>query len=65
MDKEIYEIISSVVYTNYEISSMLKILEDYCCDNSVNSETIANIYNMTAVINEKHNKSLKDLGSLL
>ena len=65
MDKEIYEIISSVVYTNYEISSMLKILEDYCCDNSVNSETIANIYNMTAVINEKHNKSLNDLGSLL
>lgn len=59
MDDKIYNILSSIVCTNCEITSLIDILEEYSLDKA------ADIYNLVNVIKEKHIKSVKKLGTLI
>ncbi len=65
MDDKIYNILSSIVSTNCEITSLIDILEEYSLDKAAKSKIAADIYNMVSVIKEKHIKSAKKLGTLI
>ncbi|CCY24080.1 unknown [Brachyspira sp. CAG:484] len=65
MDDKIYNILSSIVSTNCEITSLIDILEEYSLDKAAKSQIAADIYNMVSVIKEKHIKSAKKLGTLI
>ncbi len=65
MDDKIYNILSSIVCTNCEITSLIDILEEYSLDKAAESKIAADIYNLVNVIKEKHIKSVKKLGTLI
>lgn len=65
MDKKTYEILASITDANYEISSLLDILEAYSNDNSVDSKTVFDIYALVVVIKAKHIENMKNLSLIV
>lgn len=65
MDEEIYKTLSSIVYTNCEITSLIDILEEYCWDKSFDTKVAINMYNLVCLIKNKHNEAAKKLGTLI
>lgn len=65
MDEQTYEILSSIVSTNCEITSLIEILEEYSLDKAADSKIAVDVYNLVCVIKDKHSKAAKKLGVLI
>lgn len=57
MDESVSELLTAISYTNFEIKSLLDILEEYTSTNAENSKCVMNIYNLVQVIKSKHQEN--------